>query len=81
MQEAREVHNKSVGEKASPLPWLSTGASVINVLPDFRCSALLRRFPWYEMVIPGFMMWINFVSKLKQVWMSSVESMLHLTLE
>jgi hypothetical protein len=41
----------------------------------------LRRFPWYEMVIPGFMMWINFVSKLKQVWMSSVESMLHLTLE
>ena len=36
IQEAREVAARSVGENASPLPWLSTGASVMILLPDFR---------------------------------------------
>jgi hypothetical protein len=36
-----QLHNadatKSVGEKAFPLPLLSTGASVIIVSDDFKC--------------------------------------------
>jgi hypothetical protein len=34
MQVASEVASKSVGEKASPFPLLSTGASVIKAFPD-----------------------------------------------
>lgn len=34
IQEAKEVANKSVGEKVSPLPWLSTGATVSMDTPD-----------------------------------------------
>ena len=34
MQLASEADSKSVGEKASPFPWLSTGASVIIFVPD-----------------------------------------------
>jgi hypothetical protein len=34
MHVAREVHNKSVGENASPFPLLSSGASVVSVLPE-----------------------------------------------
>jgi len=33
MHMAKEVHNKSVGEKASPFPLLSTGASLVIVMP------------------------------------------------
>ncbi|SVA83015.1 uncharacterized protein METZ01_LOCUS135869 [marine metagenome] len=36
MQDANAVATKSVGENALPLPWLSTGASVIIVFPDCR---------------------------------------------
>ena len=34
MQEASAVATRSVGENASPFPWLSIGASVMIVLPD-----------------------------------------------
>jgi hypothetical protein len=36
MQEARAVATVSVGENASPLPKLSTGASVTISFPDFK---------------------------------------------
>ena len=36
IQEASEVATKSVGEKASPLPKLSIGASVIIVFPELK---------------------------------------------
>ena len=44
-QDANEVANKSVGEKALPLPLLSVGASVMMVFPDFKCLQVVRRFP------------------------------------
>jgi hypothetical protein len=44
---AKDVQSKSVGEKASPLPLLSTGASEMIVLPLFRCIAEHLRPPWY----------------------------------
>lgn len=34
IQDASAVAQRSVGEKASPLPWLSVGASVIIIFPD-----------------------------------------------
>ena len=34
MQDAKAVATKSVGEKASPLPLLSVGASVIISFPE-----------------------------------------------
>jgi hypothetical protein len=34
MQVAKAVATKSVGEKDSPLPWLSLGASVASAVPD-----------------------------------------------
>jgi len=35
MQLARAVATRSVGENPAPLPWLSVGASVIYVSPDW----------------------------------------------
>ncbi len=48
IHEARDVATKSVGENASPFPWLSTGASVNIFVPDAMCSHEVRRFPKYE---------------------------------
>jgi len=39
MQLANDSANKSVGENASPLPWLSVGASVNILVPDCKCVA------------------------------------------
>jgi len=39
------VATRSVGENASPLPWLSTGASVSTVAPEGPCSARQRSPP------------------------------------
>ena len=39
------VATRSVGEKDSPLPWLSVGASVISVVPLGPWVALQRRLP------------------------------------
>jgi hypothetical protein len=36
MQDANAVATKSIGKNALPLPWLSIGASVIIVSPDYR---------------------------------------------
>lgn len=47
MQLARPVATVSVGEKASPFPWLSTGASVLYSLPEVRCRQLVRKLPSY----------------------------------
>jgi hypothetical protein len=41
------VATKSVGEKASPLPLLSMGASVIIVVPDAKCSHEVLKSPRY----------------------------------
>jgi hypothetical protein len=49
-QEASDVAAKSVGEKASPFPLLSTGASVIISFPERMCVASVRRFPEYLIV-------------------------------
>mgnify|MGYP006883657386 CR=1 FL=1 len=46
MQVARETHKRSVGLKADPFPWLSTGASVIISVPLLTCTAVVRRSPW-----------------------------------
>ena len=32
----KEAVIRSLGEKASPFPWLSNGASVITLCPDFK---------------------------------------------
>ena len=45
-----EVAVRSVGEKASPLPWLSSGASVMILMPDCRWVASVRRSPKYVTV-------------------------------
>ena len=45
MQDASEVAHRSVGEKASPLPSLSTGASVIIYSPDCKCVAAVLTSP------------------------------------
>ena len=37
MHDTSELESKSVGENASPFPWLSVGASVMMVVPDFMC--------------------------------------------
>ncbi len=47
IQEASAVATISVGEKASPFPLLSTGASVISWLPDLICFASVRSWPMY----------------------------------
>jgi hypothetical protein len=47
IQLASPVAIVSVGEKASPFPLLSVGASVINVVLDFKCSQDVLRFDWY----------------------------------
>ena len=38
----------SVGEKASPFPLLSTGASVINFLPEAECVFSVLNSPKYD---------------------------------
>lgn len=45
MQLAKAALVKSVGEKAAPLPWLSSGASVMTSLPDPWCVMVVRRSP------------------------------------
>ena len=45
MQFATAVATRSVGEKLSPLPWLSTGASVMRVTPEGPWVELQRRPP------------------------------------
>lgn len=45
MQVARATVTRSVGEKRSPFPWLSTGASVSIVLPERVWVALVRSPP------------------------------------
>lgn len=45
MHEPRDEAKMSVGEKYSPLPWLSRGASVMILLPDWRCSISVRSCP------------------------------------
>jgi hypothetical protein len=47
MQLAKLVHVKSVGEKASPLPLLSIGASVIIFNPEATCVASVLKLPRY----------------------------------
>ena len=51
MQAARAVATKSVGEKLSPLPSLSTGASVSNLRPEGPCTAEQCNCPSYRTVI------------------------------
>ena len=47
MQDANAVATKSVGENALPLPSLSTGASVMMVLPDCKWMASVLKSPLY----------------------------------
>ena len=42
---------KSVGENASPRPWLSLGASVTSSVPEGPWVAVQCRSPWYSPVI------------------------------
>ena len=50
MQLPKEEQNKSVGEKASPLPWLSIGASVMMLIFDFTCVDFVRKSPEYSTI-------------------------------
>ncbi|SUZ60690.1 uncharacterized protein METZ01_LOCUS13544 [marine metagenome] len=43
MQDPNAVATRSVGENASPLPLLSTGASVMIFSPEAMCSASVLR--------------------------------------
>jgi hypothetical protein len=45
IQVASDVAVRSVGEKASPRPLLSVGASVMMDCPDWRCVQVLRSAP------------------------------------
>lgn len=45
MQLASAVATRSVGENVSPLPLLSSGASVESVLPEGECVAVQRSSP------------------------------------
>jgi len=45
MQLPNAVANKSVGEKASPLPLLSGGASVMILFPDLTWIASVQSSP------------------------------------
>ena len=47
MHMANEVQSKSVGEKASPFPLLSIGASEMMELPLFKCIAEHLSPLWY----------------------------------
>ena len=51
MQLLSAAHTRSVGLKASPLPLLSGGASVIILLPDIWWVSCVRRPPRYSPVI------------------------------
>ena len=50
MQAAVAEHIRSVGENDSPLPWLSTGASVHTRAPEGPCSNSQCSSPWYTML-------------------------------
>jgi hypothetical protein len=50
MQVASEVAIKSVGEKRSPFPLLSTGASVSKLFPERRCVQTVLSSPSYSTV-------------------------------
>jgi len=47
MQVPKAVATKSVGENLSPLPWLSTGASVSITVSLCKCVATVLKFPSY----------------------------------
>src|SRR5688572_30692252 len=47
IQVARDVAMRSVGEKRSPFPLLSTGASVSKWEPDLSCVHIVRSAPSY----------------------------------
>ena len=51
MHVPKAVARRSVGENASPRPWLSLGASVARALPDGSWMAEQWRSPWYSPVI------------------------------
>ncbi|HXH30137.1 MAG TPA: hypothetical protein VNJ01_04940 [Bacteriovoracaceae bacterium] len=51
MQLARLVDMRSVGEKASPLPWLSLGASLWMTVLESRWTASVRSSPLYVTLI------------------------------
>ena len=51
MQLLRAAHTRSVGLKASPLPLLSGGASVVILLPDSWWVSCVRSPPRYSPVI------------------------------
>jgi hypothetical protein len=48
MQADIAAHTESVGENASPFPWLSIGASVMRIEPEARCVCSVRKFPRYR---------------------------------
>jgi len=58
MQVSIEAAKRSVGEKDSPFPWLSTGASVTKIAPDGPCVVVQRKFPSYVAV--NFTIFIHF---------------------
>jgi len=47
MQLANPLATVSVGEKASPFPLLSSGASEIISEPDYKCIEEVRKSPKY----------------------------------
>jgi hypothetical protein len=53
MQLPKAAETRSVGEKASPFPLLSRGASVINAFPERTWVAWVLKLPRYELFIVG----------------------------
>jgi hypothetical protein len=51
MQVLRAVATRSVGEKRSPLPWLSVGASVSSSVPEGWWLERQRSSPTYTLSI------------------------------
>jgi hypothetical protein len=47
MQLAKAEQTISVGEKVSPSPWLSFGASVLISDPESKCIAVVLKSPRY----------------------------------
>lgn len=74
MQLPNAVASKSVGENVSPLPLLSTGASVNKMLLDLTCVASVLRSPRYFDLIVGLFILIqlNFALNVVHLFVISI---------
>src|SRR5690606_20090373 len=76
IQVANAVATVSVGEKYSPLPLLSTGASVIILFPERTCVARVRNLPKYTtcaviIILESFIKFVQMLRVLLTIFFST----------